>query len=90
MDVVPFLKELLWLFSVRLRAPGEIPRSSDRAAATLSCKDLIEDATLEHIVCGSTKVVRRSFSASALDLCSICFKKSCSFLSTLVVMPAMV
>jgi hypothetical protein len=33
MDVVPFLKALLRLLSILLRAPGENPRFSDRAAA---------------------------------------------------------
>jgi hypothetical protein len=56
-DAVPFLKALLRLLPVLLHAPGESPRSSDRAVAALSCRDLLEDTALESTLCGSPLVV---------------------------------
>jgi hypothetical protein len=56
-DAVHFLMALLRLLLVLLRAPGEIPRSSDRVVAALLCHDLLEDTVLELTVCGSPLVV---------------------------------
>ena len=56
MDAVPFLKATQWLLSSSY-APDESPRSSDRAAAALWRRDLLEDVVLELTACGSPEVV---------------------------------
>jgi hypothetical protein len=45
-NVVPFLKALVRVLTAPINAPGENPRSSDRMAATLLCRALLEDAIL--------------------------------------------
>ena len=46
-DVVPFLKASMGRRLVCLCAPGENPRSSDRAVAAFWRRDLLEDTALE-------------------------------------------
>jgi hypothetical protein len=56
------LEGIVRLLSVSLLAPGENPRSSDRAVATLLCHTLLEDTVLEVTACGSPMVVWRRWS----------------------------
>jgi hypothetical protein len=52
-DAVPFLEASLGLLSILLRAPGESPRSPERAVVALLFRALLEDTVLEHTVCNS-------------------------------------
>jgi hypothetical protein len=61
LDVVPFLKAPQWLLLVLLRAPGENPRSSDRAVATFRGRALLENAALDPAVACSLEVAWRLF-----------------------------
>jgi hypothetical protein len=56
-DVVPFLKASLRLFLDRTLAPGENPRSSDRAVMAFCRCALLEDTVLEFTACSSPMVV---------------------------------
>lgn len=56
-DVAPFLKASMRRRSVCLRAPGENPRSLDRAVAALRRRALLEDTVLKPTARGSPKVV---------------------------------
>ena len=59
---------MVWLLFVLLHAPGENPRSSDRAVALFLRRVLLEDAVLELSACGSPRVTWRRRGASALTL----------------------
>jgi hypothetical protein len=57
MDVVPFLKESQWFFSVSRFAPGENPRSFDQTVAIFLRRILLEDVALEPVAGCSLEVV---------------------------------
>jgi hypothetical protein len=56
-DAVPFLKAPLRLLLDRTLAPGENPRSSDRAVTAFCRRALLEGTVLEFTTCGSPMVV---------------------------------
>nr|XP_051215113.1 uncharacterized protein LOC127332811 isoform X1 [Lolium perenne]XP_051215114.1 uncharacterized protein LOC127332811 isoform X1 [Lolium perenne] len=82
-DVVSFLKASLWLLPAPFLAPGENPRSPDRAVAALRCRALLEETVLEPTSQGSpmveTEVTLRRSSArlapcpSLVELLWCCF-----------------
>ena len=85
-DAVPFLKVSWRLLLCPLLAPGENPRSSDRAMTTLLCRSLLEDAALELSSGGSLLVAWRCCGTLVSELrCSSSARPtSCSALSVLV------
>jgi hypothetical protein len=81
MDVVPFLKALLWLLLVLIHAPGK--NQDPWTVAALMCHALLEDTIFESTADSSSMVVWQNCGALTLALHAASLSKACLVFCTL-------